>query len=246
MADTTLIIGLAGIGGAVFAGSLGPLTQLGLDRLHRRDRTRSSASQVLRAVRMIDLELGAAQAALIQAIITRSWLAVDWSPRFDLWDRFAADIAGEVSPGCWRALVHAHHELWRIHWMYDAFGSVDGQRNPEDFPFDDKLADDLRKVIDVILVARVHLRPTPLGGSSFSAFVPDETRPFWFPETPELAPSRKRARRRWLRSLDDYDPPSEVDADSGGKYAPMPYGLIFVDRSELDDVSPDDEPRASS
>jgi hypothetical protein len=130
MADTSLILGLAGIAGVVLAGSIGPVTQWTTERAKRRDAARGAAENVLRAVRMIDLELGEGQLTLIRAVASRGWFPAGQVPRFDEWEKFSSDVAGAVSPSNWRTLVHAHSELSRVVRMYEALSAVDPEREP--------------------------------------------------------------------------------------------------------------------
>jgi hypothetical protein len=243
VADTTLIIGLAGIAGTVIGASMGPITQRRTERTRRRDKRRQWTEKVLRAVRMIDLELGTAQHWLIRAVANRRWFQRGMAPRFDAWDRFAADVAGALDPGSWRELVRAHTELQRISTMYEALHEVQPNRDPEDFPFDDKVASDLQIVITTIQHARILVRPINLGGSTFP---PDAT--FWFPETPELGPWaledktrlwRRKQRRKEMAADDESDDPK-------GSYAPMPYGMIFVPTEESRTATDKDASNAST
>jgi hypothetical protein len=90
----------------------------------------------------------------------------------------------------------------------------------------------LRGVIEVIQIARVLVRPINLGGSTY----PTEPGVFWFPETPELAPEAHRSvlTRLGLRRGQPESVPDD-DAEDDGKFAPMPYGMIFVPSSSQEE-----------
>lgn len=235
LADTTLIVGLAGIGGTVIAATLGPWTQRQIEHAKRRAEQRQSAEVVLRAVRMIDLELGTAQHWLIRAVAKRRWFRQGWAPRFDAWNQFAADIAGALDPNSWRQLVHAHTELQRVETMYQSLLDAAPDRDPVELPFDDRVAADLTSVTKVIQEARILVRPINLGGSTFRADMG-----FWFPETPELGPwNLEDQGGRWRRVRQRMKRPPAIEGstepdDPAGTYVPMPYGVIWVADEDAD------------
>lgn len=187
---------------------------------------------VLRAVRMIDFELGTTHLLLLHCLDMGYWFHAGRVPSTDSWERFAPDVAGEIDPRAWRALVAAQAEVVRFRGLYQALAEDNPARDMSEERLYPGVIEEMNKVLDAIAEARILIRPINLGGSTFP------TQPgFWFPETPELLPEslsqkvRRSGRfymRRRLRGS------SEPAADPDGAYAPMPYGIVFIPRSELE------------
>jgi hypothetical protein len=99
--------------------------------------------------------------------------------------------------GTWKALVHAFASIRLALAMHDELVLVEPDR--VELPWDPAVEERLVSARDAIHEARILVRPTNLGGSTYSGG-------FWLPETPEPVPPVLRGSgspltRWWRRAL---------------------------------------------
>lgn len=218
--STAVLIALIAVGGTLVAGALGQLTLLRLNARREDLDRRRRAREVLRAIRVIDEEMGWSMRVLKRARQEEAWWQPGQGPALDAWREHAPDVAGELAPTTWAALARAAmavRVLLRIRAELDA--------QPQAAETWQRVDAEADAAADLIREARILVRPVLLGGSTLPKTVqtPGGT---WFPAVPELGPSEvwsktRLLRYRWRRRRGARQPPNAPD-DVGATFDIFP------------------------
>lgn len=214
VADTTLILGLAAVGGTLGAAGLGNYTLLRLEARRERGHRRERASSVLQAVRLIDEELAWSARALRRASETTTWWLPGQGPSLEAWQKYAPAMAGEVAAATWGSLGRAAMAVRVILRIADEVElSPAAAANAA-------VTAELSDAVELIMTARILIRPVLLGGSTFPRDAPPGHT--WLPAVPELGPWDLWPRWRWWLHARRRRLRKRIPTDSGGSREIVP------------------------
>lgn len=215
MADPTLIVGLAGIAGTLFAGAMAQGVAWRVEAQRQRAARQREIRDILRAVRVVDEEMAWTLWSIRASVRRRRWWPSVHGPKIAAWEAHSPGIAGDLSPETWKALAQSIQLVRRVMVMRPELD--------EDVIAEMKLGDGLVALFgdtaEALAEARILLRPFNLDGSSFV-----EGR-FWFPAVPEVGPWElwsKRERRAFEKRETRHDAKidEEVERDEPREMIP--------------------------
>jgi hypothetical protein len=165
VADTALLLGLAGIGGTLAASLSGNWVTLALDRRRQRREEEAERAQVREALRLVRADLLSAQVKSEAAAEKRHWWPWSESLTSGHIDQYRQLLARALDdPKAWTALGSAEAAMDKVVAVIVAYGETHGgDRPPLEGPLIDLMkmtADACSKAGDALLLAEAGL---PLG-----------------------------------------------------------------------------------